>query len=100
MMTPFRPPPGMISDDTVVAVPGRWANGSLARMYEGGWQVKGGWERLTLDNLGGVCRSVLGWTDTVSVQDIAFGLHNGLKVWQGGLLSDITPIAPPAAVAL
>jgi len=90
--TPFSPPPGLTSDDTVFAAPGRWGNGSLARFYQGGWQIKGGWERLTLDNLGGVCRSVHTWTDTVSVLDIAFGLHNGLKVWQGSLLSDIAPV--------
>lgn len=92
MQTPLAPPPGLISVDTVFAAPGRWANGSLARFFQAGWQVKGGWERLTLDNLNGVCRSALAWTDTASVQDIAFGLHNGLKVWQGGLLFDITPV--------
>lgn len=91
--TPFQPPPGLINDDTVFAAPGRWSNGSLARFFEAGWQVKGGWERLTLDNLGGVCRAVLAWTDTSSALDIAFGLHNGLKVWSGSLVSDITPAA-------
>lgn len=89
--TTYAPPPGMISDDTVFAAPGRWANGSLARFFADGWQIKGGWERLTLENLGGVCRAVHTWTDTVNVLDVAFGLHNGLKVWQGGLVFDITP---------
>lgn len=98
--TPFAPPPGMISDDTVFSMPGRWADGSMARFFEGGWQVKGGWERLTLDNLGGVCRSVLGWTDFTSIQVVAFGLHNGLKVWEGSLVSDITPTFNFPAVTL
>jgi hypothetical protein len=89
--TPFTPPTGLVNDDTVFASPGRWRNGSLARFWDDSWQVKGGWERLTLDNLGGVCRSVLGWTDVNEFTAVGFGLHNGLKVWRGGLTSDITP---------
>lgn len=93
-MTPFVIPPGMTNDDTIFAAPGRWANGSLVRFWEGSWQLKGGWERLTMTNLGGVCRSVLGWSDTDDNQNlIAFGLHNGLKVWEGSILYDITPTA-------
>jgi len=88
---PFSPPPGMVSDETVFAAPGRWRNGSWVRFWEGNWQVKGGFERLLLDNLGGVCRAVLGWQDASEFQSVAFGLHNGLKFWQSGLFQDITP---------
>jgi hypothetical protein len=91
--TPFNPPPGLTNNDTLFASPGRWANGSLARFFQQGWQVKNGWERLTLDNLGGVCRAVLPWTDAADNLNIAFGLHNGLKVWQSSIVWDITPAA-------
>jgi hypothetical protein len=87
----FNPPPGLTNIDTVFKRPGRWANGSLARFFQDGWEVKGGWERLTLENLGGVCRSVLPWTDNTDILNIGFGLHNGLKAWQGSLIWDITP---------
>jgi hypothetical protein len=87
----FTPPPGLIGDDTVFAAPGRWRNGSLVRFWQGSWQVKGGWERLTFENLGGVCRAVLGWTTRSEEQAVAFGLHNGLKVWRGSTVSNITP---------
>jgi hypothetical protein len=90
---PFQPPPGMVSNDTVFAAPGRWRRGSWVRFWEGNWQVKGGYERLTLDNLGGVCRTVFGWDDREEEANIAFGLHNGLKAWRGGQLADITPLA-------
>jgi hypothetical protein len=90
---PFQPPPGLTNNDTVFSAPGRWANGSLVRFFNGNWEVKGGWERLTLTNLSGVCRSVIGWQDPTSQQNIAFGLHNGLKAWRGGLVYDITPLA-------
>lgn len=88
---PFNPPPGMVSDETVFAAPGRWRRGSWVRFWEGNWQIKGGWERLFLPALGGVCRAVFGWQDRTEQTAIAFGLHNGLKYWQGGALSDITP---------
>lgn len=91
--TPFLPPPGLTNENTTFALPGRWLNGSLARFWQDSWQIKGGWERLTLTNLGGVCRSVLGWTNTQTFQVIAFGLHNGLKVWSDSIVSDITPVA-------
>ena len=90
---PFNPPPGMVSDETVFNAPGRWRRGSWVRFWEGGWQIKGGWERLLLDNLGGVCRTVFGWQDPDEVLSVAFGLHNGLKFWQSGTFLDITPAA-------
>lgn len=34
---------------------------------------------------------MLGWVDSASLRNIAFGLHNGLSVWQEGQLADITP---------
>lgn len=89
---PFQPPPGLVSDETVFAAPGRWRRGSWVRFFNGNWQVKGGWERLSLENLGGRCRAVLGYQDTDSVQTVAFGLHNGLKVWQNSIISNITPV--------
>lgn len=90
---PFNPPPGMVSDDTVFNAPGRWRRGSWVRFWEGSWQLKGGWERLILDNLGGVCRTVFGWQDGMEIMSVAFGLHNGLKYWQSGVFADITPAA-------
>lgn len=81
----------MVSDETVFAAPGRWADGSWVRFWQGSWQVKGGWEKLLLDNLGGVCRSVYGWQDQAETLCIAFGLHNGLRGWVSGTYSDITP---------
>ena len=87
----WMPPPGMVSDDTVFAAPGRWRRGSWVRFWEGNWQVKGGWEKLLLDNLAGVCRSVFAWQDQDEILSVAFGLHNGLKYWQSGVFADITP---------
>ena len=88
---PLSLPTGIVNDDTTFANQGRWFNGSLARFYGDSWQVKGGWERLILDNLGGVCRSVMAWTDATNDLNIAFGRHNGLSVWRDSVLYDVTP---------
>lgn len=88
----FQPPTGLISNETVFTSPGRWRRGSWVRFWDGAWQVKGGFERLTLTNLGGVCRTVFGWQDAVEDIAISFGLHNGLKVWKNSLVTDITPL--------
>jgi hypothetical protein len=100
MNTPLALPTGIVNDDTAFAAQGRWFNGDKARFYGDSWQVKGGWERLILDNLNGVCRSVFSWTDATNDLNIGFGRHNGLSVWRDNVLYDITPAAPPVVVAL
>jgi hypothetical protein len=89
--TPFNPPPGMVSDETTYNAPGRWLKGSWVRFWEGNWQVKGGYESMGIPNLGGVCRSVLGWQDVNGNACLGFGIHNGLGFWSGGQYSNITP---------
>lgn len=84
-------PPGLNSDDTTYSAEPAWTDMSLMRWRKGRPQVVGGWQSLTLSLLGGVCRSVLSWTDLANTQNIAFGQHNGLSVWTGGALSSITP---------
>ena len=91
--TPFQLPPGLVADDTTFAAPGRWRDAQMVRFYEDNWQVRFGWEQLMLDLLGGVCRSVLCWTDTAANLNIAFGTHATLEIWQGGSHVDITPAA-------
>lgn len=91
MNQPFQPPPGLNGADTTFAEEGQWLTSSLIRFYNGSWQTKGGWERLTLQNLKGVCRSAISWTDFTDVLAFAFGEHNGLEVWRDGLIYDLTP---------
>lgn len=68
----------------------------MVRFRLGRAQVDGGWESLMSDLLTGVCRTVFPWTDNSAILNIAFGTHSALQVWQGGVLSDITPFGPPA----
>ena len=91
MQTPFVLPPGFVTDDTTFNAPGRWRDGQMVRFFEGSWQVRAGWEQLTLDLLGGVCRAVFPWTDNEAVLNIAFGTHATLEIWQSGVHENITP---------
>lgn len=92
MNIPFQPDPGLIVDDTKFASVGSWRDASMVRFFRGQWQIMGGWEKLTLDVLGGVCRAVFGWTDGTTF-NVAFGTHQTLELWQGGAKYDITPAA-------
>lgn len=91
MSTPFQPPTGLVSDDTVFSAPGRWKDADGARFYNDNWQTQAGFESLTTDLLTGVCRAVFGWSDITNQLNFAFGTHTNLMVWQVGVLSDITP---------
>lgn len=84
-------PPGLLADETSFSATGRWADGSNVRFWQGRAQVVGGWERLMDPALGGICRTVFGWTDKASLLNLAFGTHKGVQVWRGGGLYDVTP---------
>jgi hypothetical protein len=84
-------PPGVRSADTAFARPGVWRDASLIRFYEGAPETMGGWEQVTTSQIGGVCRSIITWTDNSNRSNIAMGRHNGLSLWRAGTLVDITP---------
>lgn len=83
-------PAGIVGDDSDFATQG-YADASGIRFYGNRPETTGGFESLTLDLLMGVCRTTFGWSDGDGLQNFAFGLHNGLQVWRGGGLYDITP---------
>lgn len=92
MKLPFELAPGIVGDDTDYSTPG-WRDARNVRFWRGKPETIGGWERLSLTNLSGVCRTVMGWSDENNLLCFAFGRHNGLSVWQNGDLADITPTA-------
>lgn len=99
MKIPLDIPPGLVADDSSFSAAGGWADGSNVRFWRGRPQVIGGWERLAADPLGGVCRTILPWTDSAGTLNLAFGTHTGLQVWRDGVLHDVTPTGlPPGAV--
>lgn len=100
MRVPLDIPPGLFTDDTTYAAAGRWADGSNVRFNEGRPETIGGWEGLSGDMLGGVCRSAFSWSDNNAVLNIGFGTHATLEVWQGGSYFNITPTLAKPPVKL
>lgn len=95
MKIPLELPAGLVGDDTDFAT-GGWEDGSNLRFWRGKPEIVKGWERLSTDTLGGVCRSAMGFTDADGVLNFAFGCHDGLWAWQGGALVEITPASVAA----
>lgn len=82
--------PGIGSDDTDFSTPG-FKDANNVRFWRGKPELIKGWEKLTSTLLTGVCRTVFPWSDGDNRPSFAFGLHNGLTVWQAGAVADITP---------
>jgi hypothetical protein len=93
-------PPGLKSDDTTFAASPAYVDGSNVRFRLGRPQVIGGWEGVIPTLLNGVCRSVFDWTDNTNTLNIGLGHHQGLQLWQGGSLFDITPASGFTAGAI
>jgi hypothetical protein len=89
--------PGVISDDTTFLAKGAWSDVDKVRFWRGQPQTIGGWESFIGELLGGVCRTVFGWTDNASTMNVAFGTHQTLEVSVGGGLYDITPATSSTA---
>lgn len=90
---PFDIPAGLNADDTSYAATPAWVDGSNVRFRLGRPQTIGGWEATVDTLLGGVCRSILPWTDNAGVLNVAFGTHLTLEVFIGGQLVKVTPSA-------
>lgn len=91
MRIPLEIPPGLNTDDTAFASAPAWADGSNMRFRFGKPQTVGGWERVTLSSITGVCRTVFNWTDNTDLQHLALGTNSKLYVWKNGDLGDVTP---------
>lgn len=84
-------PPGLVSDETTFASPGRFADGNNVRFRDGKPETIGGWTEAFATAVTGTCRNVLAWIDQSGQQNIAFGTHSKLMVLKANALSDITP---------
>ncbi|MFN3522236.1 MAG: hypothetical protein ACK4YQ_08295 [Phenylobacterium sp.] len=92
MRLPLDIPAGLFADDTTFAAAGRWVDMDNMRFRLGRPQVRGGWESVVGRRLSGVCRAALAWTDNAATLNLAFGTHEGLELYQGGGLYDLTPV--------
>lgn len=91
MRVPFEVVPGLWSDDTIYATPGRWADGSNVRFRLGVAEPIGGWTEYIATALTGVCRNIYAWKNQANQLNVVFGTNTRLQVYFGGTLSNITP---------
>lgn len=89
--TPIDLVAGLSSDDTPLALEGRFRNANNVRFHKGRAEITAGWERLSTAELSGVCRNVLIWAINGVSTQVAFGTHTHLLVHHNGELADITP---------
>lgn len=95
MKIPLKLPPGVVGDDTDFNT-GGWQDADNIRFWRGQPETVKGFEAFSLTLLGGVCRSVFSWSDANNYQSVAFGLQNGLTIWQAGTQASITPVSVAA----
>lgn len=91
MKFPFEVSPGIVSDDTTHATPGRWSDGNNVRFRFGRAEVIKGWQGYIDSLLTGVCRTAFAWTNNYNQVTVAFGTHSALQVEFAGQLYNITP---------
>lgn len=92
MKVPISIPPGIDLDDTTFSTgQTAWADVGNVRFWRGQPQTIGGWQRLVVNPVSGICRKIFPWTDNSGNINIGFGTHTHLQVWLGGTLFDVTP---------
>lgn len=89
-------PPGLAQNGTKYQNRGRWVDANLVRFAQGTVRPVGGWDALrdlsnNAQTVTGMARTVLAWTSTGNVSQLAIGTHNKLFAWSLFAKTDITP---------
>lgn len=96
---PLEIPPGIVKTDSANAAKGRYADGNKVRFYRGRPEKWPGWEQFIDDELLGICRGAVAWSNKYGNTNAAFGTHLKLYVITGDdALSDITPIRASSTI--
>lgn len=92
--------PGVTTEATPTLASGTWSETNLVHWRDNFLEKMFGWVKISLTQIVGVARTLLGFLDANSVQYIAIGTHRRLEVWQNGQIFDITPLRDTANVAV
>ena len=92
---PIKLPPGVYRNGTEYQAAGRWYDANLVRWFEGTMRPIGGWTKENGTPFTGVCRGLFGWKDNNYVRWAGIGTNSKLYSFQGGTLTDITPVGFP-----
>lgn len=92
--------PGISTEATPTLASGTWSESNLIRFRDNFLEKVFGWMKISLTQIVGVARTLLGFLDANAVQYIAIGTNRRLEVWQNGQIYDITPLRDTANVAV
>lgn len=92
--------PGVTTEATPTLAMGTWAETNLVHWRDNFLEKMFGWIKISLTQIVGVARTLLGFLDANSVQYIAIGTNRRLEVWQNGQVYDITPLRDTNNVAV
>lgn len=87
--------PGLYANRSKRASKQRWVDGDLVRFRDGVPAQMGGWWKVPVTGpaLTGVARGILGWRPNNQLGRLsAIGTFNCVRLFDGGSLSDITPV--------
>lgn len=84
--------PGINREVTNYTNEGGWVDGDKIRFRSGFPETIGGWERVTDTPFAGVCRALHAWVGLDNTKYLAVGTTEKVYVFDGGALTDITPI--------
>lgn len=91
--------PGVTVELTPTLNMGGYSLSQLIRFYAGQMQKIGGWTRVPVAQLAGICRAIFSWADLVGTYHMALGTDQRLYVMTGGALLDLTPIVATSNIA-
>ena len=90
--TKFKFAPTILRDDTQYEAEGGWYDGNRVRFRNSNPENIRGWNKRVTTALTGTPRDIEVWSGLDQKNYIAWGTNNALQIYQGGNISDITPI--------
>ncbi len=101
-ISPIMLRPGVDVEKTPMLNEGGISSSQLVRFFNGLLQKLGGWSKLSLTALTGICRGLHPWLDLSSNQYISCGTNYLLQLWWAttGSIYDITPVAHTSAALI
>ena len=90
--TKFKFAPTLLRDDTQYEAEGGWYDGNRVRFRNSNPENIRGWNKRVLGELTGTPRDIEIWSGLNQANYIAWGTNNALQIYEGGSVSDITPI--------
>lgn len=83
---------GVYTEQTARGATGRWKDSDKIRFRYGLVEKIGGWEQVATAMFIGLARRLWDWVSLDSRKWIGIGTESKLYLWQGGALTDITPL--------